>query len=135
MFPKACLFNISADPCEYNDIAADHPEIVAALKSRLATFNAVPPENGQGCMPNIVQVPCSDGSGTCPVYQPCDAPPLMPRAHRALHVRICYGRRHIRPNRPTLGTFGEVSLKGCARGLVPSARLQRQPDRVIRVAV
>ena len=78
MFPKACLFNISADPCEYNDIAADHPEIVATLKSRLATFNAVPPENGQGCMPNIVQVPCSDGSGTCPVYQPCDAPPLPP---------------------------------------------------------
>ena len=74
----ACLFNLSADPCEYDDVAAAHPDVVAALRARLATFAAVPPESGSGCLPRVVQVLCSDGVGTCPAYQPCDAPPLPP---------------------------------------------------------
>jgi hypothetical protein len=80
VYPKACLFNITADPCEYNDLADSLPAVVAALKARLATFSAVPPENGQGCLPRIVQVECAGGIGTCPAYQPCDAPPLPPQA-------------------------------------------------------
>lgn len=78
VWPKACLFNISADPCEYDDLAAAHPDIVAQLRARLATFTSVRPEVGSGCQPNIVQVTCSSGVGLCPVYQPCDAPPLPP---------------------------------------------------------
>ena len=78
VFPAACLFNVTADPCEYDDVAAKHPAVVADLKARLATFTAVPPATGSGCSPNVVQVRCSDGVGLCPAYQPCDAPPLPP---------------------------------------------------------
>ena len=78
-YPRACLFNITGDPCEYDDVAAAHPDVVATLQARLATLSAtaVPPIVPAGCMPRIVQVRASDG-GLAPAYQPCDAPPLPP---------------------------------------------------------
>ena len=30
-----CLFNVTADPCEYNNIAEQHPEIVQQMKTRI----------------------------------------------------------------------------------------------------
>lgn len=44
---KVYLFDIEKDPCELNNIAADHPEIVSALKKRLDYYRsvAVPPRN------------------------------------------------------------------------------------------
>lgn len=38
---KVFLFDIEKDPCELNNIAEDHPEIVAALKKRLDYFRSV----------------------------------------------------------------------------------------------
>jgi len=33
-----CLFNISSDPCEYNNIASKYPDVVESMKSRLETL-------------------------------------------------------------------------------------------------
>ncbi|KAJ9473776.1 putative sulfatase PB10D8.02c [Diplonema papillatum] len=51
-----CLFNVSADPCEYNDIASEYPEIVSSLAQKLTVYKntAVPPVTGQGCTPIVV---------------------------------------------------------------------------------
>ncbi|KAL1481440.1 hypothetical protein MTO96_034463 [Rhipicephalus appendiculatus] len=38
---KVFLFDIEKDPCELNNIAADHPEIVSTLKKRLDYFRSV----------------------------------------------------------------------------------------------
>ena len=81
LYPKLCLFNLTADPCEYNDLAAKLPAVVADLQARLAAYEAtsVPPIVPAGCLPAVVQVPCGPGlSGLCPAYRPCDAPPLPP---------------------------------------------------------
>ncbi|XP_064114170.1 arylsulfatase B-like isoform X2 [Macrobrachium nipponense] len=42
-----CLFHIPSDPCEYNDIAALHPDVVSIAKILLAQYNAtaIPPGN------------------------------------------------------------------------------------------
>lgn len=42
-----CLYNIREDPCEYNNIADSHPEMLKFLLQRLAFYNAtqVPPAN------------------------------------------------------------------------------------------
>lgn len=66
-----CLYNLTADPCEYNDIASENAGIVEAMAARLATYRTAPPLVGTGCMPKIVQIAGSDGSASA--YQPCDA--------------------------------------------------------------
>lgn len=50
-----CLFNVTADPCEYHDVAEQHPDIVAQLAKRLQTFRdtAVPPTEPVGCNPTV----------------------------------------------------------------------------------
>lgn len=42
-----CLFHIPSDPCEYNNIAASHPDIVSQLLLRLMnyTYTMIPPGN------------------------------------------------------------------------------------------
>ena len=54
------------DPCEYRDLAAADPAMVAKLTARLAQLQAtaVPPLAPEGCLPVIV-----DGA-----WRPCDAP-------------------------------------------------------------
>lgn len=44
---KACLFNIETDPCEIQNLAEEHPEILHRLMARLNEWNltAVPPTN------------------------------------------------------------------------------------------
>ena len=66
-----CLFNVTADPCEYFDVAAAHPDVVASLVARLATFSAtaVPPEAGSGCATKKVAV------GESYSFVPCDWQP------------------------------------------------------------
>ncbi|OLP89450.1 Arylsulfatase I [Symbiodinium microadriaticum] len=63
-----CLFNVTADPCEYHNLAKQHPDIVQRLASRLAEYQrtAVPQlsEKDCGCEPVIVQG----------AWRPCDAP-------------------------------------------------------------
>lgn len=63
-----CLFNVTADPCEYHNRAADHPDVVARLQKRLAEYQAtaVPPVSGKdcGCEPVI----------TKGAWRPCDSP-------------------------------------------------------------
>lgn len=69
---KFCLFNVTGDPCEQHDVAGDHPDIVAALRARLAEFaaTAVPQVAPDGsCDPVKVPMP---GGGLA--WQPCDAP-------------------------------------------------------------
>ena len=63
-----CLFHVVDDPCEYNDRAAEHPEVLGALRKRLAALqaSAVPPLSPAacGCEPVV----------TNGVWRPCDAP-------------------------------------------------------------
>lgn len=63
---KWCLFNVTADPCEYNDVAAANPEVVTKLAKRLAEFQAaaVEPLTPLGCNPVV-----TDGA-----WRPCDSP-------------------------------------------------------------
>ena len=66
MGPGWCLFNLTADPCEYSDVAARHPEVVKRLAGRIALYqaSAVPMAEPEGCEPIAV-----DGA-----WRPCDAP-------------------------------------------------------------
>ena len=59
-----CLFNITADPCEYYNIAAQHPDILATLVKELQPYRdaAVPTVVPTGCSPVI-----KDGA-----WRPCD---------------------------------------------------------------
>lgn len=49
-WPHWCLFNVTADPCEYNNIADSNVQLVANLKLELAKFQAtaVPPIEPDG---------------------------------------------------------------------------------------
>ena len=62
-----CLFNVTADPCEYYDVAAARPDAVAQLLARLAEYQAtsVAPVGDDGCVP-IVN---ADNA-----WRPCDSP-------------------------------------------------------------
>ncbi|XP_071545951.1 arylsulfatase B isoform X6 [Panulirus ornatus] len=42
-----CLFHIPTDPCEYKDVAATYPDVLALMKIKLRRYNAtaVPPRN------------------------------------------------------------------------------------------
>ena len=44
---EPCVFDISVDPCEYNNLAPSNPDIVKKLMERLMDYNAtaVPPRN------------------------------------------------------------------------------------------
>lgn len=72
-----CLYNITADPCEYNDIAGANAGIVAQIAKRIAALHTVAPITGEGCLPKVVNIKASKG-GQAQAYQPCDAPPLPP---------------------------------------------------------
>lgn len=37
---SACLFDVDRDPCEYNNIADLHPEVVSFLMEKLNVYNA-----------------------------------------------------------------------------------------------
>merc|ERR1712048_1097767 len=63
-----CLFNVTADPCEYENLAAEYPNVVASLKKRLAEYQAtsVPPIKSEdcGCQPVVRKG----------AWRPCDSP-------------------------------------------------------------
>jgi hypothetical protein len=65
---KFCLWNVTADPCEYFDLADKYPDIVSALVQRLNKFmlTAVPLETGSGC--ETKKVPAGDNYS----FVPCD---------------------------------------------------------------
>ena len=73
LWPSYCLFNITADPCEYHDVSAANPDVVSTMQARLAEYQAtaVLPITGEGCMPNVINITGPDGS--LQAYQPCDA--------------------------------------------------------------
>ena len=58
-----CLFNMKTDPCEYTNVAADHPDVLANMVAQLQKYRdvAVPSVEGIGCRPMPV-----DG-----VWRPC----------------------------------------------------------------
>lgn len=51
-----CLFNVSADPCEYHNLAFEQPEVVAALKEKLAVFQV---RTGYCGLVFVACIPCS----------------------------------------------------------------------------
>jgi len=82
-WPHWCLFNVTADPCEYNNIADSNVQLVANLKLELAKFQAtaVPPIEPDGCkcVTKNVSGAGPNGTGMGPAWQPCDAPSLVPQ--------------------------------------------------------
>lgn len=44
---RACLFNILNDPCERQNIASNHPEVMSSMEKRMIEFtnSAIPPRN------------------------------------------------------------------------------------------
>ena len=66
-----CLFNVTADPCEQNDLAAQFPDLVAQLVDQLGPFmdTAVPQLQAQGPQPLVL--PLDDGAL---VWAPSDGP-------------------------------------------------------------
>ena len=73
--PAWCLFNITDDPCEYNDISSTRPADLAKMIAAIAPYQAaaVPPNYGQGCNPSItcVDAPLAK-KGKLSAYWPCD---------------------------------------------------------------
>jgi len=65
-----CLFDVDADPCEYHDLAARHPQIVHRLTTRLQAYQAtaVAQVVAEGCDPVI----------TNGAWRPCDSPDPSP---------------------------------------------------------
>eukprot|EP00947_MAST-08B_sp_MAST-8B-sp1_P001692 g1692.t1 len=61
-----CLFNVKDDPCEYTNVADNHPDIIKRLVARLQQLKAaaVLPLEPQGCTPVI----------TRGAWRPCDSP-------------------------------------------------------------
>jgi len=78
---RFCLFNVTADPCEYHNVADQHQDVVATLRKRLEAFQAtaVPPVKPEGCLPIQINV-----TGVGPAWQPCDAPGAHPIAYAGL---------------------------------------------------
>eukprot|EP00656_Telonema_subtile_P057873 TRINITY_DN9628_c0_g1_i2.p1 TRINITY_DN9628_c0_g1~~TRINITY_DN9628_c0_g1_i2.p1 ORF type:complete len:484 (-),score=81.37 TRINITY_DN9628_c0_g1_i2:172-1623(-) len=76
-----CLFNISADACEYEDLAAERPEDVQRLVARLQAFQAtaVPPIQPEGCKPVAVPNDAWQKGAVGKSWQPCDGP-MTPKA-------------------------------------------------------
>ena len=63
---------VTADPCEYTDLADQMPELVKQLADRLKDYSvtAVPPVVNQGCECVKLNVPGLD----VPAWAPCDHP-------------------------------------------------------------
>ena len=82
-YPTPCLFNIETDPCEYDDVAAAQPAVLAQMQAALANFTrtAVKPSGGSGCMPRLIEIAGSAG-GTAYAWRPCDAPPPRGATHQ-----------------------------------------------------
>ena len=51
-----CLFDLSIDPCEYDNIISKHPDIYNKMKDMLDEYgeHAKPPVSGNGCYPKKV---------------------------------------------------------------------------------
>jgi len=66
-----CLFNITADPCEYDDLASKLPKVLQQLESRLEAYRAtaVAAVAPSGCDPIRVA-----GPGGAVLWRPCDQP-------------------------------------------------------------
>eukprot|EP01060_Flectonema_neradi_P022840 TRINITY_DN3105_c1_g1_i1.p1 TRINITY_DN3105_c1_g1~~TRINITY_DN3105_c1_g1_i1.p1 ORF type:complete len:494 (+),score=74.41 TRINITY_DN3105_c1_g1_i1:97-1578(+) len=50
-----CLFNVTADPCEYHDLSEEYPEILKSMIEKLHVYReiAVPPTKPVGCTPFV----------------------------------------------------------------------------------
>lgn len=73
--PSWCLFNITADPCEYYDLSLSQPIDLANMIAAIAKYQAtaVPPNYGSACMPSLT---CEDAPlaprGQLTAVWPCD---------------------------------------------------------------
>lgn len=73
--PMWCLFNISQDPCEYNDLSISMPSELARLVALIAPYqlSAVAPNYGTGCQPSITCVDAPRAPmGKVNAVWPCD---------------------------------------------------------------
>ena len=73
--PVWCLFNITADPCEYDDLASSMPHELARLVALIQPYqlSAVAPNYGTGCEPTIVCVDAPRApTGKVNAVWPCD---------------------------------------------------------------
>jgi arylsulfatase I/J len=56
-----CLFNVFTDPSEYEDVAAQHPDIAAAMRARIAELNGTVYRPNRGA--NDGKAACAKGLG------------------------------------------------------------------------
>lgn len=77
-----CLFNITADPCEYKDLSNELPEVVSSLVRQLEVFQTTAVTTGaaDGCSPVAVKLSSGDI-----VWAPCDAPEVLAGATLVTH--------------------------------------------------
>jgi len=75
--PALCLFNLTADPCEYNDVSEQFPDVLKNMSALLGSLALTATHNNSwpsGCLPAMLPVSFPDGSKPAHWWLPCDAP-------------------------------------------------------------
>ena len=74
MHPSWCMFDLTHDPCEEEDVATRYPDVFTHVYSRLQSYAqyAVGVNEG-GCLPLIVEIPNMYNNGTSHAWQPCNS--------------------------------------------------------------
>ncbi len=127
---SACLFNISADPCEYYDLSRQEPQLLASMLSRLNAYRATAVDANfkanpdPGC-PTTMHFECADCPGgwgkantPCANNHPIGPPPPPPPPPSPIppgSFMLMNGGKHCVVADSEAGAAG-LSVRTCEQG-------------------